>query len=314
MRRRRGLSADDARLWAGVARSAIPLKGKSFPELPEMPEPPARVPAAPPPPAAAAAGGTGPGRRGRSRRRLSQHPIERPTRKKLAKGRLAIEARIDLHEMTQARAHDALVGFLRQSQAMGLRHVLVITGRGSAFRLARRPAPGRAAVVFRGGVPAARLRLRQRRAASWRGGRALRARPQALVTPFGERVRALRKAKGVTQRDMAAALKVSSAYLSALEHGRRGRPSWDLLQRIIGYLNVIWDDAEELERLAELSHPKVTVETAGLGPEATALANRLAETIAILHPDDVRRLLEDVEAAGARAEEEQRRRRMRSRP
>ncbi|MEX6508320.1 helix-turn-helix domain-containing protein [Jiella sp. M17.18] len=133
------------------------------------------------------------------------------------------------------------------------------------------------------------------------------------MTPFGERVRALRKEKGVTQRDMAAALNVSSAYLSALEHGRRGRPTWDLLQRIIGYLNVIWDDAEELERLAEISHPKVTVETAGLGPEATALANRLAETIAILHPDDIRRLLAEVEAAGARAEAAQRLRRERSR-
>ncbi|MBC8131137.1 MAG: helix-turn-helix transcriptional regulator [Rhizobiaceae bacterium] len=122
------------------------------------------------------------------------------------------------------------------------------------------------------------------------------------MTPFGERVRVLRKERGVTQTKMARALGVSSAYLSALEHGRRGRPTWQLLQRIIGYLNVIWDDAEELERLAELSHPKVTVETAGLGPKATALANRLAETIAILSSEDVEGLLEALEAAAARAE------------
>lgn len=122
------------------------------------------------------------------------------------------------------------------------------------------------------------------------------------MTPFGEKIRELRRERAVTQAEMAKALGVSSAYLSALEHGRRGRPTWQLLQRIIGYLNVIWDDAEELERLAELSHPKVTVETAGLGPEATALANRLAETIAILAPDDIRRLLADLDAAAARAE------------
>ncbi|HEX2017662.1 MAG TPA: helix-turn-helix transcriptional regulator [Aurantimonas sp.] len=122
------------------------------------------------------------------------------------------------------------------------------------------------------------------------------------MTPFGERIRALRKERGVTQSQMAAALGVSSAYLSALEHGRRGRPTWDLLQRIIGYLNVIWDDAEELERLAELSHPRVTVETAGLGADATTLANRLAETIAILAPDDVRKILGEVEEAAERAE------------
>ena len=45
------------------------------------------------------------------------------------------------------------------------------------------------------------------------------------MTPFGLRVRELRTAKGVTLKEMAAALDVSSAYLSALEHGRRGRPT-----------------------------------------------------------------------------------------
>ncbi len=122
------------------------------------------------------------------------------------------------------------------------------------------------------------------------------------MTPFGEKVRQLRRERGVTQGQMAAALQVSSAYLSALEHGRRGRPSWDLLQRIIGYLNVIWDDAEELQRLAALSHPKVSVDTGGLSPEATALANRLAETIAILAPEDISALLAQLEEAAARAE------------
>lgn len=122
------------------------------------------------------------------------------------------------------------------------------------------------------------------------------------MTPFGERIRALRREKGVTQGEMAKALRVSSAYLSALEHGRRGRPTWQLLQRIIGYLNVIWDDAEELERLAELSHPKVTVETAGLSADATALANRLSETIAILAPEDLAELRAALDAAAERAE------------
>ena len=81
---------------------------------------------------------------------------------------------------------------------------------------------------------------------------------------------------------MAKALNVSSAYLSALEHGRRGKPTWFLLQRIIAYFNVIWDEAEELQRLAELSDPKITIDTGGLAPEATELANRLARDIARL--------------------------------
>jgi transcriptional regulator with XRE-family HTH domain len=92
------------------------------------------------------------------------------------------------------------------------------------------------------------------------------------MTPFGARIRSLRQARGVTLKQMAADIGVSAAYLSALEHGHRGRPSWLLLQRICGYLNIIWDDAEELAELAKLSHPRVTIDTAGLSPKATLLA------------------------------------------
>ena len=107
------------------------------------------------------------------------------------------------------------------------------------------------------------------------------------MTPLGAKMRELRASRGVTLKQMAAALNVSSAYLSALEHGKRGKPTWILLQRIIQYFNVIWDEAEELQRLAELSDPKVTIETGGLPPEATELANRLARDISRLSPDDL---------------------------
>lgn len=110
------------------------------------------------------------------------------------------------------------------------------------------------------------------------------------MTPFGERLRRLRAERGLTQKQMAAALGVSAAYLSALEHGRRGMPNWAMVQKIIGYFNVIWDDAEELERLAGLSDPRVVIDTAGLAPEHTALANRLAAAIGRLDPETVRAL------------------------
>jgi transcriptional regulator with XRE-family HTH domain len=97
----------------------------------------------------------------------------------------------------------------------------------------------------------------------------------------------MRNARGISLKDMAGALRVSSAYLSALEHGRRGKPTFALLQRIIAYFNVIWDDAEELQRLAELSDPKVTIDTGGLAPEATELANRLAADIGRLSTEDL---------------------------
>ena len=99
------------------------------------------------------------------------------------------------------------------------------------------------------------------------------------MTPFGARIRSLRQARGISLKQMAEDLGVSAAYLSALEHGHRGRPSWLLLQRICGYLNTIWDDAEELAELAKMSHPRVTIDTAGLSPRATLLANELRRRI-----------------------------------
>jgi transcriptional regulator with XRE-family HTH domain len=111
------------------------------------------------------------------------------------------------------------------------------------------------------------------------------------MTPFGEKVRAMRTERGIAQKEMAAAIGVSPAYLSALEHGRRGVPNWAMVQKIIGFFNVIWDEAEALEELAQRSDPRVTVDTAGLSPEATLLANRLAVQISVLSPHDIARIV-----------------------
>jgi transcriptional regulator with XRE-family HTH domain len=107
------------------------------------------------------------------------------------------------------------------------------------------------------------------------------------MTPFGARLRALRRQRRITLREMAAHLQVSSAYLSALEHGHRGRPSAGLVHQVNEFFGLIWDEAEELAELARLSHPRVMVDTAGLSPEATALANRLADAIHRLTPRTV---------------------------
>jgi transcriptional regulator with XRE-family HTH domain len=120
------------------------------------------------------------------------------------------------------------------------------------------------------------------------------------MTPFGQRVRALRAARGVTLAQMAGSLGVTPAYLSALEHGKRGRPTFTLIQGVIHVLGVIWDEADELVRLADLSHPRVTVDTAGLDAEATLLANRLAREIAVLEPDELKRLADILDEAAIR--------------
>lgn len=104
----------------------------------------------------------------------------------------------------------------------------------------------------------------------------------------------------MTLADMAGVLGVTPAYLSALEHGKRGRPTFTLIQGVIHVLGVIWDEADELVRLADLSHPRVTVDTAGLEPEATLLANRLAREIGELEPQELASLTAVLDEAAAR--------------
>ncbi|WP_127520650.1 helix-turn-helix transcriptional regulator [Mesorhizobium sp. Z1-4] len=111
------------------------------------------------------------------------------------------------------------------------------------------------------------------------------------MTPFGEKLRRLRRDRGANQKEMAEALGVSAAYLSALEHGHRGAPSWAMTQKIIGYFNLIWDDVEELQQLAAGSDPRVVVDTAGLSPAATELANLLARRISTLTEAELEKLL-----------------------
>ena len=120
------------------------------------------------------------------------------------------------------------------------------------------------------------------------------------MTPFGERMRKLRAERGLTLKQMAEDIGVSSAYLSALEHGRRGRPGWHLVQRIITYFNIIWDEAEDVARLARISHPRVVIDTSGLSPQATELANLLARNIRIIDRETIKHLTEEIEAARKR--------------
>ncbi len=121
------------------------------------------------------------------------------------------------------------------------------------------------------------------------------------MTPFGARLRALREERGLTLTRMAADLGLSAAYLSALEHGKRARPTPGLVRQICGYFGIIWDDADELQALAKRSRPKVTVDTGGLSPQTTELANLLADRIGDLDEPTLVHLLEIVRAAAAPA-------------
>ncbi len=121
------------------------------------------------------------------------------------------------------------------------------------------------------------------------------------MTPFGERVRELRRQRGLLLKDMAAHLGVSSADLSALERGERGKPTWTLVQGVLHYFRIIWDEADELARLADLSDPKAKIETAGTSPRATLRATRLAREVRGLSEADLAAMLRILDEAQNRA-------------
>jgi transcriptional regulator with XRE-family HTH domain len=120
------------------------------------------------------------------------------------------------------------------------------------------------------------------------------------MTPFGERVRQLRQERGRMLKDMAAHLGVSSAYLSALERGERGKPTWTLIQGVLQYFHIIWDEADELTRLADLSDPRVKIDTANTDPKATLLANRLSREIRSLTSQELDRMVAVLDEAQER--------------
>ena len=122
---RRRLSDDERTLWTGVTRSIKPLRprpdpAKAAPAVVITPKPSTRPKAAAPIPAPVARPPAPP----------TLSPLGRRFRQRVARGSEAIEARIDLHGLTQAQAHDALRRFLRASHGRGVRTVLVITGKG----------------------------------------------------------------------------------------------------------------------------------------------------------------------------------------
>jgi DNA-nicking Smr family endonuclease len=127
--RGRFLNLEDRILWNRVAGSVTPLPGRAIPEAPvTVPEKAATAKkegsAGSAPTAAAATRPASPAKPG---------GIDRITRRKLAKGRLPIEGKVDLHGLTQREAHDLLLSFLSRARADGRRHVLVVTGKGASL-------------------------------------------------------------------------------------------------------------------------------------------------------------------------------------
>lgn len=129
--RRRALSEEERELWDTVARQMKPLrkhrvaKAQAAPGTEPSSAAPVPRPAPPPRPIPAA-----PAPRVPKPTIPPLAPLGKRERTKLSRGRSEIEARLDLHGMTQMRAHRALTGFLHRAHHDGLTFVLVITGKG----------------------------------------------------------------------------------------------------------------------------------------------------------------------------------------
>lgn len=142
-RRPRFPSQEDRALWDSVSKTVKPLRRRTdAAAAPAPPQSQARKPSA--------AGPVNPAPTARTSEPPRLAPIDRRFRSRIGKGTVAIDARIDLHGLTQAAAHQRLRRFLAESQAAGARLVLVITGKG---RPGGEQTPGEGRGVLRRLVP-----------------------------------------------------------------------------------------------------------------------------------------------------------------
>jgi DNA-nicking Smr family endonuclease len=132
-RRHRALTEDERTLWHAVAKTTKPLKrgrraSKAAEQNDEVLSAKARAIVSASTPTSTHA--KLPKRTEKPASPPALAPIGRRDKARLSRGRQEIDARIDLHGMTQARAHRALLAFLQRAHADGAVFVLVITGKG----------------------------------------------------------------------------------------------------------------------------------------------------------------------------------------
>ena len=134
MKAPRGLSADEAALWARVAQTVTPLHPRAAPARAEetaaqgeIEAPPAIRRARPQPPATPAPAPTVD--RGRTPPLSADRGLDTSWERKLARAAVEPDFTLDLHGHTLDQAHQRLDMGLGQAKAMGARLVLLITGK-----------------------------------------------------------------------------------------------------------------------------------------------------------------------------------------
>ena len=110
------------------------------------------------------------------------------------------------------------------------------------------------------------------------------------MTPFGIKLKHIREQRHKSLKDLSKALKVSIAYVSMLENGKRGRPADGLIELICSYFNLSWEEADELKFLAKNSDINTKLNSEKLSLNATMLTNVLKNNIKWLTEEQLKNL------------------------
>ena len=110
------------------------------------------------------------------------------------------------------------------------------------------------------------------------------------MTPFGIKLKYIRIQRQKSLKELSRALKVSIAYVSMLENGKRGRPADGLIELICSYFNLSWEEADELKFLAKHSDINTKMNSEKLSLNATMLTNVLKNNIKWLTEEQIKNL------------------------
>ena len=115
------------------------------------------------------------------------------------------------------------------------------------------------------------------------------------MTPFGIKLKHIRLQRHKSLKDLSRAVKVSTAYVSMLENGKRGRPADGLIELICSYFNLSWEEADELKFLAKHSDINTKMNSEKLSLNATMLTNVLKNNIKWLTEEQLKNLIINIQ-------------------
>ena len=115
------------------------------------------------------------------------------------------------------------------------------------------------------------------------------------MTPFGIKLKYIRTERHKSLKELSRALKVSIAYVSMLENGKRGRPADGLIELICSYFNLSWEEADELKFLAKHSDINTKMNSEKLSLNATMLTNVLKNNIKWLTDEQLLNLIINIQ-------------------